>query len=146
MKGLAGAYMHLGRREEAIPLIRELVQLQSAGLEKPDAGAPALNDAAWTLLTNDMEELRDPAKALGYSRRACALEEAAGGKDLWQYLDTLALAQHRTGDTAAAVQTQRRAISLMPDKNADPEMPKRLAEYQAALGSAGTPPDKGGPP
>jgi hypothetical protein len=48
------------------------------------------------------------------------------------YLDTLALAQHMTGDTAAAIETQERAISLMPE-DADPEMATRLANYEAEL-------------
>ncbi|CAN0578736.1 unnamed protein product, partial [Laminaria digitata] len=34
---------------------------------------------------------------------------------LWIYLETLALAQNRIGDHAAAVQTQLRAISLTPE-------------------------------
>jgi len=48
------------------------------------------------------------------------------------YLDTLAPAQHKTGDTAAAIKTQKRAIQ-MAGENADSEMRSRLAEYQAAL-------------
>ncbi len=146
MKGLAGAYMHLGRRDEAVSLLREIAQLSAAALDKPDAGAQALNEGAWTLLTHELEELRDPAKALGYARRACAFEETSKGGWLWGYLDTLALAQYRTGDTAAAVQTERRAISLMPPAQADPEMPQRLAEYEAALRSAQGPHNNAGPP
>jgi hypothetical protein len=79
-------------------------------------------------------------RALGYSRRACAAEEAAGGGNLWQYLDTLALAQHQTGDTAAAVETQKRALSLMPADHAErAEMEKRLADYEAAPAPATQP-------
>ena len=69
---------------------------------------------------------------MGYATRACVLEEAAGGENLCASLDTLALAQHMTGDTAAAAATQQRALDLMPD-GADPEMADRLAEYEAAL-------------
>ncbi|MCB9846086.1 MAG: tetratricopeptide repeat protein [Phycisphaeraceae bacterium] len=138
---LADAYLALGRREEAVPLYRELLGLQTAEADKPDASDFALNEAAWFLLTHEIEELRDPARALGYAERACALEEAANGASLWQYLDTLALAQHATGDTAAAIDTQRRAISLMSTPDADPEMHDRLAEYEAALAA----PASGGP-
>ncbi|MCB9846281.1 MAG: tetratricopeptide repeat protein [Phycisphaeraceae bacterium] len=136
MKGLANAYMHLDRRDEALPLYRELLGLQAAAADKPDANADALNAAAWTLLTFEIEEVRDAAKALGYATRACALTEAEGGDDLWMYLDTLALAQHMSGDNASAVETQKRAISLMPAE-ADPNMADRLAEYQAALDAGG---------
>jgi hypothetical protein len=38
----------------------------------------------------------------------------------------------RTGDTAAAVETQRRVLSLMPEA-ADTGVATRLAEYEAAL-------------
>jgi hypothetical protein len=48
------------------------------------------------------------------------------------YLDSLAAAQHQTGDTSAALDTQRRALELMPE-GADPEMAERLSEYEAAL-------------
>jgi tetratricopeptide (TPR) repeat protein len=133
MNGLATAYEALGRRDVALPLRRERLVLQTAVAEAPDADAQTLNNAAWTLLTHEIEELHEPARALAYAQRACAFEEGASGESLWLYLDTLALAQHMTGDTAAAIETQKRAISLMPDANADPEMTKRLAEYEAAL-------------
>ena len=78
-----------------------------------------------------------PLHALGFAERACTAEEAAGGGQLWSYLDTLALARHATGDVAAAVETQRRAISLMPDGAGDPGIAERLAEYEAALAAIG---------
>lgn len=140
MQGLAMAYEALGRRDEALPLRRELLDLQTADADKPDANAWTLNDAAWKLLTYDIEELRDPARALAYARRACAAEEAVGGGRLRAYLDTLALAQHRTGDTAAAVETQRRAMGLTPPGQAERgEMASRLAEYEAAPAQATQP-------
>jgi tetratricopeptide (TPR) repeat protein len=143
MSGLAKAYDALGRQEDALPLWRELIDLRAASAESLDADANTLNNTAWDLLTHDIEQVRDPERALGYAERACALEEAAGGTRLWTYLDTLALAQHRTDDTAAAVATQQRAISLMPSSDADPEMHDRLAEYEAAL--AASEGDDGGP-
>ncbi|MEZ6235177.1 MAG: tetratricopeptide repeat protein [Phycisphaerales bacterium] len=133
MRGLATAYDHLDRHDEALPLWSELLNLQLARAESPEADASTLNAAAWTLLTHDIEQLRDPRRALAYAERACAMEEAADGANLWACLDTLALAQHATGDTAAAIATQRRAIALMPTPDADQEMHDRLAEYEAAL-------------
>ena len=52
----------------------------------------------------------------------------------WNYLDTLALAQHMTGDTAKAIETQRRALGLIPPEyyQQRKEMEDRLAEYEAA--------------
>jgi tetratricopeptide (TPR) repeat protein len=136
MEGLATAYEALGRRDDALPLFRELLELRTAAAEQPDADANTLNNAAWTLLTHDIEEVRDPARALKYALRACAAEEAAGGTSLWTYLDTLALAQHMTGDTAKAIETQKRAVSLIPESVAvatRAEYEQRLREFEAAL-------------
>jgi hypothetical protein len=48
----------------------------------------------------------------------------------------LAQAQHRTGDSAAAIQTQRHAISIMPaDYPERAGCEQRPAEYEAALGA-----------
>ncbi len=128
MNGLASAYMKLGRREEAVPLYRELLELRTAAADQSDADPSTLNDAAWTLLTSEIEELRDPPRALKYAERACA----GGNSSIPNYLDTLALAQFRTGNTAKAIETQRRALSLIP-AGADPEMAAHLAEYETAL-------------
>ncbi len=132
MTGLVTAYLGLGRTENALPLQRELIALRISAAEDKDASDNVLNAAAWTLLTVEEESLRDPERALGFAQRACALAEEASSDQLWTYLDTLALAQHRTGDSTAAVETQKRAIALMPE-DASPEMAQRLAEYEAAL-------------
>ena len=132
--GLAKAYLKLGRDDEAMPFLRELLELNISVVERRDAKPVELNNVAWLLLTHEFEELRDPQRALGLAERACAAEESAGGSNLAGYLDTLALAQHLTGDTTAAVETQRRALSLMSGE-LDPEMAERLAEFEAALAS-----------
>ena len=49
-------------------------------------------------------------------------------------LDTLALAQHRTGDSELAVETQREALRLSPkDSEFRAEYEARLQEYETAL-------------
>ncbi len=144
MRGLAEAYLHLGRRDEAVALYGELLALDTAAADAKDATASVLNDAAWALLTHEIGGLRDPGRALGYAQRACEAERASGGSRLWTYLDTLALAQHSAGDDAAAVETQRQAISLLPTPDADPEMRDRLAEYEAALDAPNRPDLSGG--
>ena len=142
MEGLAAAYEHLGRRDDALPLQREFLGLKIAAADRPDAPPQLLNSLAWTLLTNDNEDLRDAAKALGYAQRACKMLEAAGDSHLPTCLDTLALAQHKTGDTAGAIETEQRAISLVvkqgADVNAVTELKKHLNDFRAALaGSEG---------
>ena len=86
-------------------------------------------------MTIEAPDLRDPAAALPLAERACALAEERGTYGRWNYLDTLALAQHRTGNTAKAIETQRRALGLIPPEyhQQRKEMEERLAVYEAAL-------------
>ena len=79
--------------------------------EDPDASAQTLNTVALDLLTIEHKELRDPARALTMAQRAL---DKVGGND-YAILDTIALAQHLTGDTVAAIETQRRVVELRPD-------------------------------
>jgi len=48
------------------------------------------------------------------------------------------LAQHRTGDTAKAIDTQRRALGLIPLEyhQQRKEMEERLAEFETALATS----------
>ncbi|MHC5002523.1 MAG: tetratricopeptide repeat protein, partial [Planctomycetota bacterium] len=145
MGELARAYLNLGRPGDAVPLLRDLLQVQREMSGAPDADAHTLNEAAWTILAIEparvdaLRDLVDPERARQLAERACEREQRDGGKILWMYLDTLAQAQHRTGDTAAAIETQRRAIALVPESGAAvlrPGLERRLEEYEAALSSA----------
>ena len=103
-------------------------------MERGEERPQVLNDYARDLLTIEARDLRDPAGALPLSERACALAEERGTYGRWNYLDTLALAQHRTGNTAKAIETQRRALGLIPPEyhQQRKELEERLAEYEAA--------------
>jgi tetratricopeptide (TPR) repeat protein len=87
--------------------------------ETAPATASALNECAWTLVTAEPPELRDPMAALPLAESACMLEEKAGGAGLFEHLDTLALAQHLSGRTNAAIETQERACRLLPQDQHD---------------------------
>ncbi|MCH7603301.1 MAG: tetratricopeptide repeat protein, partial [Planctomycetes bacterium] len=126
LRGLAQAYDGLDRFDDALPLWREHQEFHVAQAEDPAASAQMLNTAAWDLLTIEHTELRDPARALPLAQRAV---DKSGGNN-YAILDTLALAQHLTGDTAAAIETQRRAVELRPN---DKSMAEALARYEAAL-------------
>lgn len=128
---LADVYGALGRPDDALPLHRERLQHRVDATRASDAAPEILDSAARALLTHEVPELRDPDIALSLAQRATEGAETGGGESLWRYLDTLALAQRATGDATAAAETQRRAISLMPD-DADPTMAARLAEYESA--------------
>ena len=51
------------------------------------------------------------------------------------YLDTLSLAYHLTGDTAKAIENQKKAISLLPEGASAlrPSLEANLAKFEAAL-------------
>ena len=86
------------------------------------AGARALNEAAWFLLTASDEKLRDPRRALPMARKAVELT----GEDDGSILDTLAKALHDTGDIRGAARYAKRAAEKEPDSE---EIARRAEEY-----------------
>ena len=136
MNNLAELYEKQGQLDEALPLRRELLDYQVSRAKRPKATARELNATAWMLLTTKLEALRDPAAALPIAQRAV---EKSGGKDLG-ILDTLALAYFLTGDTAKAIDTEEKALSLLPpgDSATRKELEKSLARFRAATSQATT--------
>ncbi|MCH8852578.1 MAG: tetratricopeptide repeat protein, partial [Planctomycetes bacterium] len=120
-----------GKLDEARPLLAAKLDRLRRAAEQPEAGAKALNNYAWELLTIEPAGLRDPEAALELARRANDLTD----HDNALYLDTLALAYHMTGDTARALETQEEALSLLTEDQESnrPEMEANLAKYKAAL-------------
>ena len=88
------------------------------------------NECAWQLLTCEPPELQNPEQALPFALEANELTSHANPS----FLDTLALAYHRTGDTARALETQKRALELLPPGESPlrKELEARLAEFEAA--------------
>jgi len=130
-----------GNYSEAERLYREALAMRRKLLgEEHHETLSATNAETWRMLTCEAKELRNPEEALGLAQRTCALAEKGGDRERYLYLDTLALAQHMTGDTAAAVQTQQRALTLIPKGSGfQKEFEERLATYQAALGVGALP-------
>jgi len=89
-----------------------------------------LLDCASILLTCHPDDLRDPEAALKFAVEAQERTDHPRA-DLF---DTLAMACYANGDTARAVELERRALALVP-KNAPErsEYEMRLAEYEAAV-------------
>ncbi len=95
-----------------------------------------LNEYAWYLLTCELEDLRDPQAALPVAKRAV---EMSAGEDV-AILDTLALAYSMTGDTAKAIETQEKAVLLLPPGESllRTGLEANLAKYrQAAAAESG---------
>jgi tetratricopeptide (TPR) repeat protein len=97
--------------------------------ERQDARADARNAYAWKLLTVDPVD-RDEAKAaLAIALRANEMTDHENP----MYLDTLALAQHLTGNTPAAIETEKKALSLLPTDAGRESYEAALAKFEAAL-------------
>jgi tetratricopeptide (TPR) repeat protein len=133
-RNLIELYRLEGRTDALRPLVSDMLATVRSVAGREDALPSELNDAAWQLLTAEPEDLRDPASGLEIARRACELEEDRGGPELWNFLDTLALAWHLNGDTQAAVATERRALtSLPPGRPERAALKRQLAEFESAL-------------
>jgi tetratricopeptide (TPR) repeat protein len=128
-------YRSAGRVDDAARVARQRLEILRRLLERGGETPKVLNEYARDLLTIEARDLRDPRAALPLAERACALAEERGTYGRWKYLDTLALAQHMTGDTAKAIETQKRALGLIPPEyhQQRKEMEERLAEYEAGL-------------
>jgi len=131
----------VGRVDDAARIARQRLETLRRLLERGGERPQVLNDYARDLLTIEARDLRDPAAALPLAERACALAEERGTYGRWTYLDTLAMAQHRTGHPAKAIETQKRALSLIPPEyhQQRKEMEQRLAEYEASLAAQSAP-------
>ncbi len=106
------------------------LERQRRAADESDADASALNEYAWALLTIEPADLRDPAAALPIAQKAV---EKSRGEDP-AILDTLAKAWFDTGDATKAVETQEKAVSLLPpgDSALRTELETNLATYRAA--------------
>jgi tetratricopeptide (TPR) repeat protein len=85
-----------------------------------------LNAIAWTIVDNPEVAERDFAFAAATARKAV---EASGGKD-GSILDTLARCLWESGDKAAAIETQRKAVELAPEGPMADEMKATLKRYE----------------
>ncbi len=88
----------------------------------------ALNNFAWALLTEDQYKKRYDDVALEWSRRS---NELTSYKN-WAYVDTLALAEFRTGNVEKAVKLQKKAVELANGRGGK-AVTDALAKYEAAL-------------
>jgi tetratricopeptide (TPR) repeat protein len=131
LRSLAETLAEAGRTEEARAATQSLLSARRRAAEGPAADAAAKNVYAWALLTCVPEELRNPEEAARFAHEA---SEATRHEDP-NLLGTLALAQHRLGRSAEAVETVRRALALLPPGGSPlrTALAGHLAEFEAAL-------------
>ncbi|HTR36695.1 MAG TPA: protein kinase [Bryobacteraceae bacterium] len=99
-----------GNKDGAHQAAQEAIRLLEETAERPNAGAMEWNEYADALLKVDWPDLVQPAKALQLALKAVS---ATNRKNPF-FLDTLAWAYFRTGDTPKAAETERQALSLLP--------------------------------
>ena len=99
-----------------------MIAYQKRVAERADGNPRDLNEYAKLLLTCEPQDLRDPQAALPSAKRAV---EMTYGKNV-NMLYTLAQACFMTGDTAKAIETQEKAVSLL-----QPEQSPRRTELEA---------------
>lgn len=133
----ARVLMSLDRRAEARGEAARALALARTGAERPAAGGDALNEYAWALVSVEPAELRNPAQAVIYARRA--IDRAGAPNPV--YLHTLGTAQFQSGDGGAAIETLEDALRLMPQAPNGPALGLRkqieadLARFKAADGN-----------
>jgi tetratricopeptide (TPR) repeat protein len=95
--------------------------------ERPTASAEDLNDYAWWLATCLPIDLRQPARAIEFSRRAVALAHGPNAS----YLHTLGWAYFGAGDRARAIDALERALTMLAPTPAG--MPSSGLRHQVEL-------------
>ena len=130
MRDLGRAYEKTGHHDDARALYRESLARLPNTPDDAEGSRSVLFAVGW-LLTRDMDGIRDPARAAEFAQRAVDVAQAEDAGDTYKMLDLLALAQHQSGDTVRAVETQQRAIAAIPER-----VNRRvLAKYEATLGT-----------
>lgn len=128
MRDLGRAYARVGRHEDALALYRRSLANLPSTPDDAEGSRFVLFTVGW-LLTREIDELQDPARAVEFAQRGVDVAEAEEARDRYKMLDLLALAQHQSGDNAKAVETQKRAIEFIPE----PIGPGTRAKYEAHL-------------
>jgi tetratricopeptide (TPR) repeat protein len=115
---------------EAQALTREVISVLKPIVSQPEADGYELYYYAWLLVKTPFASIRNPQAALPVAQRA--VERTKGQRP--DVLDLLACAQAGVGDWAGAIQTQRRALAMLPplDHGARPDDLRRELEANLA--------------
>ena len=127
---LAKALYKAGNHAQARQATVRVKDLLSQLLSGPEQARDELEQYCELLLTTPFKDLRDPVLARRYADQ---LVEMTKGKDAYT-LDLLAQAKDVTGDILGAVQTEKRALELVPaNSNSElkAQLDKNLAGFQA---------------
>ncbi len=102
--------LDLGRVQEAREARRAVAARYARAAAQPDVDPSLLDNYATFLIDAEPEDLRDPARAVTFARRAVEIT----GRTDFEFVRTLALTLEAAGETREALATAREA-SALPD-------------------------------
>jgi eukaryotic-like serine/threonine-protein kinase len=111
------------------------LEIQKVIADWPETVGLYINEYAWPLLTCEPEDLRSPSLALHYAKLAAEKTQ----RNDPEILKTLSLAYSLTGNHSLALETARKALSLLPaNKQRNPsilrnELESQMAKVEAAV-------------
>jgi serine/threonine protein kinase len=85
---------------------RDIMNIYRLALLLDPENANAANNLAWSLTSVPEDPWFDPARALALAREAAAREP-----DQWEFLNTLGVAEFRTGDCKSAIEVLQKSMS-----------------------------------
>jgi tetratricopeptide (TPR) repeat protein len=124
LDNLARALLRSGREDAALEMQARALAAFEHRAQGAGASASAINEFARALVLCEVEDARDPTKALPVAERAVE----ASGRRIPHILDTLALVLAENGRLDEAIDTKERVIALIP-----PGDPTWRARIQATL-------------
>jgi len=126
---LADTLAALGRRDEARSMTRKALTVLRPLVDAAEPSAYDLQQYVWLLVTTPFEELRDPRAAVPYAQKAVLLTKASHPATL----DALARAYHGAGLIEKAIETEEKALALLPPPAAGERASALRQELEANL-------------
>jgi non-specific serine/threonine protein kinase/serine/threonine-protein kinase len=124
-----------GRRDEARLMIQRALAVLKPLVDKESPHGYDIQQYVWLLVTAPFDDLRKPALALPYAKKAVEMTKGSHPGTL----DALARAYFGVGEVANAIATEEKALSLLPPlkpgesvSSLRRELQENLARFQAA--------------
>jgi non-specific serine/threonine protein kinase/serine/threonine-protein kinase len=127
---LADSLYASGKQQEARRATEQALQVLRPMVDAPGASDYEIYEYCWVLLTTPFRDLRAPGRALRYAEQ---LVQATAGKDP-NTLDLLARAYEAILDFPRAVETELKALALLPPESVSDlrtELETNLARFRA---------------